>query len=76
MNSELPPDLRAAIGRRLDGVSRTALAADAERLSDSYRRGKSSAVGIPGADAALAYLAEHLNSRQHRCSISAPVPEP
>ncbi len=56
MLPDLPPDLRAAINRRLDRVSRTALAIDADRLSDSYRRGKSSAVGIPGADAALAYL--------------------
>jgi ribosomal protein RSM22 (predicted rRNA methylase) len=56
MTNGLPTELRAAIARRLEGVSRTDLARAAAGLSAAYRQGGTSKAGVGGADAALAYL--------------------
>jgi ribosomal protein RSM22 (predicted rRNA methylase) len=54
MQTDLPPDLRAALDRLTEGVSRAALNQRASALSDAYRAGGASDI-IADADDALAY---------------------
>ena len=53
---QLPVELRDAIARTLEGVSRKGLAERAERVSDLYRRGGGSALAIRDEADALAYV--------------------
>lgn len=57
---QLPLDLREAISRMLEGVSRTALAERAQRISDLYRGGGASAVALRDEMDALAYTVARL----------------
>lgn len=56
----LPAGVQAEVDRRLAGVSRTALADAAERLSRRYRDGRASAEAVHGDMALLAYLVTRL----------------
>lgn len=55
MGVELPPALRAALARDLEGVSRKGLAERAARASAAYRAGRGSAGVVRVAEDALAY---------------------
>lgn len=57
---ELPDDLRQAIERRLEGVSRKELSTRFSRISESYRVGGSSASGLRDDKDALAYIVSRL----------------
>ncbi|HUH62622.1 MAG TPA: small ribosomal subunit Rsm22 family protein [Terracidiphilus sp.] len=57
---EFPPELREAISRMLEGVSRTALGERAQRISELYRGGGGSAVAIRDEMDALAYVVTRL----------------
>ena len=56
MAGDLPRDLKGRIAAMLDGVSRTALAARAARLSEAYRAGDTSAAAVADNLDVLAYL--------------------
>ena len=60
MAAELPPNLKAAIAAKLEGVSRNALAERAAHLSATYRDGDGSATGIRDTADGLAYLVTRL----------------
>lgn len=53
---DLPAEIRAAIGALLEGVSRNALAARSQAISEAYRAGRSSATVIRHRDDVAAYL--------------------
>jgi ribosomal protein RSM22 (predicted rRNA methylase) len=57
---QLPADLREAISRALEGVSRTALSDRAARISALYRTGAASAIAIRDEADALAYAVSRL----------------
>jgi ribosomal protein RSM22 (predicted rRNA methylase) len=57
---QLPADLREALARTLEGVSRTALTARAKRISELYRDGGTSAVAVRDDADALAYAITRL----------------
>lgn len=60
MSPELPPALRAALERRLEGVSRRDLGARAQKVSAHYRSGGVSAPVVQGEADALAYALTRL----------------
>jgi len=64
----MPPALRAALARELDGVSRRDLAARAARTSEAYRAGRGSAQVIGGAEDALAYALVRLPATYAACA--------
>ena len=66
--SELPAALRAAVARRLEGVSRKDLAARAARTSDAYRAGRGSAGVIHEEADALAYALARLPATYAACA--------
>jgi ribosomal protein RSM22 (predicted rRNA methylase) len=66
--NELPPVLRAALARELEGVSRKDLAVRAARTSDAYRAGKGSAGVIQGREDALAYALVRLPATYAACA--------
>jgi ribosomal protein RSM22 (predicted rRNA methylase) len=65
--SELPPALRAAIERALEGRPRAGLAERAARTSAAYREGQGSAGAIRDADDALAYALTRLPATYAAC---------
>jgi len=65
--SELPPALRAAIDRALEGRPQTALAERAARTSEAYRAGAGSAAVIGDADDALAYALARMPATYAAC---------
>jgi len=69
LSPELPPPLRAAIARELEGVSRKDLAARAGRTSEAYRAGRGSAGVIQGAEDALAYALARLPATYAACAV-------
>ena len=66
--SDLPPALRAAIDRELEGVPRKGLADRARATSEAYRAGKPSAGVIREADDALAYALTRLPATYAACA--------
>ena len=60
METDLPPDLRAALDGMMRGVARTALAERATAISQAYRSGRGSAQTIRGMNDALAYALARL----------------
>lgn len=68
MSPELPPALRAALDRRLDGISRKALNARAARVSKTYRAGGSSAQVIASLEDALAYALARMPATFAACA--------
>jgi ribosomal protein RSM22 (predicted rRNA methylase) len=68
VSPELPPPLRAAIARELEGVSRKDLAERAGRTSEAYRAGRGSAGVIQGAEDALAYALARLPATYAACA--------
>ena len=60
MTPELPAPLRVAIDRLLDGVTRKGLAERAGRISETYRKGGTSASVVTDADEAMAYVLARL----------------
>ena len=60
MSPELPPWLRAAIDRELEGLSGKSLAASSEHVTAQYRQGKPSRAAITGREDAAAYIAARL----------------
>jgi ribosomal protein RSM22 (predicted rRNA methylase) len=60
MTPELPQALRAALERRLEGVSRRDLGARAQKVSAHYRQGGASAPVVRGEADALAYALTRL----------------
>jgi ribosomal protein RSM22 (predicted rRNA methylase) len=68
MNPALPPPLRAALDRALEGVSRKGLAERAARTSEAYRAGQGSAGVIREADDALAYAITRLPATYAACA--------
>jgi ribosomal protein RSM22 (predicted rRNA methylase) len=60
MDTDLPPDLRAALDSLTQGVSRNALARRSAAISQAYRSGQGSARTITSADDALAYALARL----------------
>ena len=65
---ELPPRLRAAVARELEGVSRRGLAERAARTSAAYRAGKGSAGVIREAADALAYALARMPATYAACT--------
>src|SRR5207302_5097818 len=61
-------DLRAALARQLEGVSRKELAVQAQRTSQAYRSGKGSAGVIRGREDALAYALARLPATYAACA--------
>jgi len=70
MSPELPPPLRAAIERALEGLSRRDLAARAQRTSQAYRAGQGSAGVIRGGEDALAYALARLPATYAACAAA------
>jgi ribosomal protein RSM22 (predicted rRNA methylase) len=68
LSPDLPPALRAAIARELEGVSRKDLAERAGRTSQAYRAGRGSAGVIQGAQDALAYALARLPATYAACA--------
>lgn len=68
MSAELPPALRVALERELEGVSRKDLAARAERTSRAYRAGRGSASVIQAREDALAYALARLPATYAACA--------
>lgn len=68
LSPDLPPALRAAIERELQGVSRKDLAARAGRTSEAYRAGRGSAGVIQGREDALAYALARLPATYAACA--------
>lgn len=60
MTPDLPAPLRIAIERRLEGVTRKGLADRAGRISETYRRGGTSAAVVTDAEEAMAYVLARL----------------
>lgn len=60
MTPELPAPLRVAIDRLLEGVTRKGLADRAGRISETYRKGGTSASVVTDADEAMAYVLARL----------------
>jgi len=68
MSPDLPPALRAALDRALEGVPRKGLAERAARTSQAYRAGRPSADVIREADDALAYALTRLPATYAACA--------
>lgn len=68
MTPDLPPALRAAIARELEGASRRGLAERAAATSVAYRAGGTSAAVIKGRDDALAYALARLPATYAACA--------
>lgn len=68
MSMALPGALRAALGRALDGVSRSDLAARAARMSEAYRAGRASDGAIREEADALAYALVRLPATYAACT--------
>lgn len=68
MGPELPPPLRAALARELEGVGRRGLAQRAAATSAAYRAGGTSAKAIQGRDDALAYALARLPATYAACA--------
>ena len=68
MSAELPAALRAGLARELEGVSRKGLAERAQRTSQAYRAGRSSAGVIRGTEDALAYALARLPATYAACA--------
>jgi ribosomal protein RSM22 (predicted rRNA methylase) len=68
VSPELPPALRVALERELEGVSRRELAARAAATSAAYRAGGGSAGVIRGREDALAYALARLPATYAACA--------
>lgn len=68
MSPDLPPALRAAIARELEGVSRKDLAVRTARTTEAYRAGRGSAGVIQGRQDALAYALARLPATYAACA--------
>lgn len=68
MSPDLPPALRAAIARELEGVARKGLAERAAATSAAYRAGGTSAAAIRGPEDALAYALARLPATYAACA--------
>lgn len=66
--SELPPALRGALERALEGRARADLASRARRASEAYRAGRASGGVIREADDALAYALTRLPATYAACT--------
>ena len=68
MSPDLPPGLRAAIGRELEGVPRRGLAERAAATSAAYRAGGTSSSSIRSTEDALAYALVRLPATYAACA--------
>jgi ribosomal protein RSM22 (predicted rRNA methylase) len=68
MSPDLPPILRLAADRLLDGVARKGLAERAGKISDAYRAGRTSAAVIKDGDDATAYVLARLPATYAACA--------
>jgi ribosomal protein RSM22 (predicted rRNA methylase) len=68
MSPDLPPALRRAADRLLEGVARKGLAERAGRISDAYRAGRTSAAVVKDGDDATAYVLARLPATYAACA--------
>jgi ribosomal protein RSM22 (predicted rRNA methylase) len=68
MSPDLPPALRLAADRLLEGVARKGLAERAGKISDAYRAGRTSAAVIKDGDDATAYVLARLPATYAACA--------
>ncbi|HEX5378052.1 MAG TPA: small ribosomal subunit Rsm22 family protein [Phenylobacterium sp.] len=68
MSPDLPPALRLAADRLLEGVARGGLAERAGRISQAYRAGRTSAAAIKDAADATAYVLARLPATYAACA--------
>ena len=68
MTPDLPPALRAAADRLLDGVARAGVAERAGKISRAYRQGQGSAGVVKGAEDAGAYVLARLPATYAACA--------
>jgi ribosomal protein RSM22 (predicted rRNA methylase) len=68
MSPDLPPALRLAADRLLEGVARKGLAERAGRISDAYRAGRTSAAVVKDGDDATAYVLARLPATYAACA--------
>jgi ribosomal protein RSM22 (predicted rRNA methylase) len=68
MSPDLPPILRLAADRLLEGVARKGLAERAGKISDAYRAGRTSAAVVKDGDDATAYVLARLPATYAACA--------
>jgi ribosomal protein RSM22 (predicted rRNA methylase) len=68
MSPDLPPLLRLAADRLLEGVARKGLAERAGKISDAYRAGRTSAAVVKDGDDATAYVLARLPATYAACA--------
>lgn len=68
MSPDLPPALRLAADRLLEGVARKGLAERAGKISEAYRAGRTSAAVVKDGDDATAYVLARLPATYAACA--------